>query len=71
MGGDADAVRRFRARQRGTLPPIPTCSSCGRNILSSRPVCLACWLASPDGKAERAAQQRARRQRQRQAKASQ
>jgi ribosomal protein L32 len=57
---------RYRARQRGQEPPLPTCPQCSRLLLSTRtaPLCSRCWRLSPDGRKwnrQRIAAARARR----------
>jgi len=62
MAGDAAAVRRFRARQNGTLQPLPVCP-CGRRIVApGRSICSRCWQQTPDYLAVRNERRRQRRQ---------
>jgi hypothetical protein len=48
---DTPAARkaRQRARERGDLPDLPTCS-CGKQIRGERPLCSRCWLKTPEGR---------------------
>jgi hypothetical protein len=58
MSGDAAAVRRFRARQRGEAPALAQCS-CGRTCWGAHaPLCSRCWQLTPAGKAEAVARRR-------------
>lgn len=46
---DTERKRRWRARKRGVLEPVPTCA-CGRKMLGDREMCRACWLKTDEGK---------------------
>ena len=62
MAGDTAAVQRFRARQNGTLPPIPVCP-CGRRIVAAgRLICSRCWQQTPEYRAAKVERQRQLRQ---------
>ena len=48
----ADAQRRLRLRRAGLLPALPSCSTCGRQVRSTRtaPLCSRCWRQSAAGR---------------------
>lgn len=47
----ADRKRRQRARQRGELPPVPICPSCGKPAKGQgAPLCSRCWLKTDAGR---------------------
>lgn len=42
---------RQRARERGELPPVPTCPCCGRAARGAHaPLCSRCWLQTTAGR---------------------
>jgi hypothetical protein len=45
----ADRQRRRRARQRGEMPDLLTCS-CGKCIRGDRELCSRCWLRTDAGR---------------------
>lgn len=51
---DSDAAarkRRQRARNRGELPPVPTCPDCGKPAKGQHaPLCSRCWLKTSEGR---------------------
>ena len=59
----SEKVARFRQRQAGLLPALPSCPQCGRSVISARtlPLCSRCWKLSPDGKALAAERKRMKR----------
>ncbi len=48
----AESMRRLRLRQAGLLPALPDCTTCGRQVRSTRtaPLCSRCWRLSPAGR---------------------
>ncbi len=55
---DTDRQRRWRARRRGDLAPVPRCEECGARILGSllsphagSGLCSPCWRDTEEGRA--------------------
>ena len=48
----AESMRRLRLRQAGLLPALPDCTTCGRQVRSTRsaPLCSRCWRLSDAGR---------------------
>lgn len=62
----AERSRRYYARKTGKLDPVSPCCCCGRATYSPRDgLCRACWLKTPDGKADTLRRTKATRDRQR------
>jgi ribosomal protein L32 len=60
-----EKTQRFRLRQAGDLPALPTCPQCGRTVISDRtaPLCSRCWKLTPEGRAADAERKRQARKR--------
>jgi hypothetical protein len=54
MASDNEASTRYRLRQRGKLPQLPRCPSCGGRCRREFPggLCAACFSLTPEGKEE-------------------
>ena len=48
----AKSMRRLRLRQAGLLPALPDCTTCGRQVRSTRTaaLCSRCWRLSDAGR---------------------
>jgi recombinational DNA repair protein (RecF pathway) len=64
----AAAMRRLRLRRAGLLPKLAGCTTCGRQVRSTRtaPLCSHCWRLTPAGREWN--RQRVARQRQQKAR---
>ena len=48
-----DSYKRSRLRKAGRLPPVPTCPTCGKRVISDKHggLCSRCWITdTPEGR---------------------